>query len=236
MKRKITESQYAELSDAIKELYKSEGDAYILDLEDDDTGALKRAKDREAAQRKEAEQRNQELKAQIEELTAKLEDGSNADARKRGDIETLEKSWQDKQAKIEKEYQDKLNGVTSKYSETLLESEAKAIAAKVFGDNATLGVRFVRDRLAPDVESGTVKVLDEKGQISSLTSEELITEFRTTETYAPLVQSGKGSGSGAPGNKNSGSVLKKQSDYNATERVLLKKNNPELYKQIFPDG
>ena len=90
LKKKITKEDHAKLSDALKSEYVEDGDGFRLDVDgEEDTGALKRAKDREAQLRREAEAKLREAQEQLDAL------GSD-DARKKGDIATLEKSWQKK--------------------------------------------------------------------------------------------------------------------------------------------
>ncbi|WEM33660.1 hypothetical protein PSAKC1_00019 [Pseudomonas phage PSA-KC1] len=56
LKKKLTKEEHAKLSDALKAEYIEDGDGFRLDVDgDEDTGALKRAKDREAQLRKDAE-------------------------------------------------------------------------------------------------------------------------------------------------------------------------------------
>ncbi|WBF76910.1 hypothetical protein PSV3_00208 [Septimatrevirus PSV33] len=55
LKKKLTKEEHAKLSDALKAEYIEDGDGFRLDVDgDEDTGALKRAKDREAQLRKDA--------------------------------------------------------------------------------------------------------------------------------------------------------------------------------------
>ena len=91
LKRKITKADYDKLAADIKTEYVADGDDnYRLDLDgEEDTGALKRAKDRETQLRTDAEKKAAELAAQLDSLT-------DSDAKKRGDIEALEKSLKEK--------------------------------------------------------------------------------------------------------------------------------------------
>ena len=53
LKKKLTKAEYEKLSEHIKAEYIEDGDGFRLDIDgDEDTGALKRAKDREAQLRR----------------------------------------------------------------------------------------------------------------------------------------------------------------------------------------
>ena len=87
LKRKIDKAAFDKLSKDIQAEYVEKDGEYVLDVDggDDDTGALRRAKDRAVQERKDAEKRAREA----EEKLAELDDN---DARKKGDIEKLEAS------------------------------------------------------------------------------------------------------------------------------------------------
>ena len=62
LKKKITKEAFEKLPDVLKSEYVANGDDYVLDVDgEEDTGALKRAKDRE-------KQRADELATQIKDL------------------------------------------------------------------------------------------------------------------------------------------------------------------------
>ena len=84
LKKKLTKAEYEKLSEHIKAEYIEDGDGFRLDIDgDEDTGALKRAKDREAQLRRDAE-------AKLREAQEELDRINGDDARKKGDIATLE--------------------------------------------------------------------------------------------------------------------------------------------------
>jgi hypothetical protein len=71
LKKKLTKEEYSKLSDHIKAEYIEDGDGFRLDIDgDEDTGALKRAKDREAQLRRDAE-------AKLREAQEELADAAN---------------------------------------------------------------------------------------------------------------------------------------------------------------
>lgn len=203
LKRKIDKASYDKLSDVLKSEYEEKDGQYILALDGDDgdeaAAALKRAKDREAQENREKGKKIKELEAQIDELTGN-------DAKKRGDIETLEKSWKDKTEKEKATYQaqiDKLRSVTIK---TLVDGNAEALAAKI-STVPSLMAKAIRERLTVDFEGDApaLRVLDGAGKLSAMTLEDLQKEFVANKDFSAIIVGSKASGSSASTNKQQGS-------------------------------
>lgn len=193
LKRKIDKDAYDKLEDSVKKMYAEKDGAYTLQLDgDDDAAELKRAKDREVQARKDAEKRAKEAEEKLEEL-------SGIDAKKRGDIETLEKSWKEKNEKIVKEFSDKLSAKDAFIQRTLVDSVATSLAAKLAGDKATIILPHIKARLTADLagESPVTKVLDATGKPSALTVEDLEKEFVANKDFSSIIVGSKASGSSA---------------------------------------
>lgn len=200
LKKKITKAEYEKLNEVFKAEYIEDGDGFRLDVDgEEDTGALKRAKDREAQLRKDAEAKLKEAQEQLDAL-------GNDDARKKGDIETLEKSWK---AKLEAEQsahaatKDKFQGVNKK---NLVDAKATEIATKI-SKVPTLLARVIKDRLTVDFEGDepTTRVLDAAGKPSALTLEDLQKELVANPDYADIIIASKASGgAGKPTAKGGG--------------------------------
>lgn len=190
LKRKITKEAYEKLSDDLKAEYGEKDGSYILDVEgDEDTGALKRAKDRETQGRKDAEKK---LKDAQEELNAL----GDSDAKKRGDIETLEKSWKTKNEELESGFKTQLAGKDSFITKTLIDNVALKMASNI-STSPGLILPHIKARLAADLEgdSPITKVLDADGKPSALTIEDLEKEFVANKDYAAIIIASKASGS-----------------------------------------
>lgn len=192
LKLKITKEAYDKLSDSLKGEYVEKDGEFVLDVDGmEDTGALKRAKDRESQLRKDAEKDAKELREQLDAL-------STGDARKRGDIETLEKSWKEKYDNGIKEVSDKLSKIQQSTSKSLVESTASAIASKISTVPALMS-KVIKDRLTVDFEGDapTLKVLDSQGKPSALTLDELSAEFVANKEFSDIIVGSKASGGGA---------------------------------------
>lgn len=197
LKKKITKEAYGKLNDALKAEYVEDGDEYKLNVEgEDDVGALKRAKDREVEKRKEATKRAEEAEAKLAELEGN-------DARKKGDIATLEKSWNKKLEDAKSESQAKIDKLTAHTTKTLVDNVALQIANQISTAPALM-LPHIRVRLAADFEGDEPKtrVLDKDGKPSALTPDELGKELAANPDFAAIIRASKASG--GAGSKNGG--------------------------------
>ncbi len=215
LKKKLSKEEYEKLSDTLKAEYIADGDDFKLDVEgEEDTGALKRAKDREAQLRRDAEKK-------AKELEDRLADIEGDDARKKGDIATLEKSWQkkmDDQKAADKAVIDKLTNHTK---QSLVDNVALSIASKI-SSSPNLILPHIKARLQADFEGDvpTTRVLDAAGKPSALTIEELSKEFVANKDFSAIIIGSKASG-GAGKPTNSGGATN-----TGTNKIDFSKMNP----------
>lgn len=199
LKKKITKAEFEKLADHFKSEYIEDGDGYRLDVAgEEDTGALKRAKDRESQLRKEAEQRAKEA----EEKLASLE---GDDARKKGDIATLEKAWQKKIEDAELAAKTKIDKLSDYTKKSLVDTVALSIASKISTSPALL-LPHIKQRLQADLDGEEPKtvVLDKTGKPSALTAEDLANEFVANKEFSAIITASKGSGSAGDKSKKAG--------------------------------
>ena len=217
LKKKLTKEEHSKLSDHLKAEYIEDGDGFRLDIDgDEDTGALKRAKDREAQLRREAETKLREAQEQLDAL-------GNDDARKKGDIQTLEKSWQKKLDDSKAEYESKLGKLTSHTKTQLVDNVAQQIASKISNAPALL-LPHIKARLAADFEGDApvTRILDKDGKPSAMTVEELSAEFVANKDFSAIITASKASGgAGKPSNSNGGGA-----PYNPVQPADLASMNP----------
>lgn len=203
LKKKVTKDEYAKLSDSKKEEYIEDGDGgYKLDVEgDEDTGALKRAKDREVQLRKDAEKKAQELEDKLNEL-------DNNNARKKGDIATLEKQWAEKNKKeIDKltetwnsEKQvltERLSKFETNSKKQLVDNVALQLATKLNHKSPKVLLPHIKERLLADLEGDepVTVILGADGKPSKLTLDQLEAEFVANKDFAGIIIGSKASGS-----------------------------------------
>jgi hypothetical protein len=207
LKKKLTKAEYEKLSEHIKAEYIEDGDGFRLDIDgDEDTGALKRAKDREAQLRRDAE-------AKLREAQEELDRINGDDARKKGDIATLEKSWQKKLDDTKAEYEGKLGKLTSHTKTQLVDNVAQQIASKISNAPALL-LPHIKARLAADFEGDApvTRILDKEGKVSAMTVEELSAEFVANKDFSAIITASKASGGAGRSSNQNGGGAPNQSD------------------------
>ena len=200
LKRKITKEEFDSLDDSKKGAYKESGDSYVLDIDDGDDSMTKvlRAKERERQLRKEAEEK---LAAIESERASKEEE----DLKKRGNIDVLEKSWNEKFENQQAEYSQQIEGYKNFIQKTLGDELAEKMSAEFYPDAPKVMIPHFRSRISVDFEpdeSGKIvpkrRILDATGQPSALTPDELKKEFLNNTEFAGMVKGTQASGSGTP--------------------------------------
>lgn len=148
-------------------------------------------------------------------------------AKKNGDFEALEKSYQEKLQAREAE----LNELYKQRDTQAVNNESQRLASQLADTptNQQLLQRFIKDRLS--VVDGQVRVVDEEGKPSASTLDDLAHEFRTSGMYDSLLAGTRGSGTGGSGLSAKG--FKPAHEYTEAERIELATKNPELFRQTF---
>jgi hypothetical protein len=209
MKRKLTKEEYTKLADGIKEQYTESGDSYILDLEgDDDTAELRRARDREKADKKKAQDDLKKAQARLKELEGDDEgdepgedDEGEGDRRRRPnkrkttDIAKLQKAWDDEKGELST----KLSSKDEFIKKQMVNAAANEIASRI-SSAPTLMSKALLERLTVsfDGDEPELVILDKDGQSSKLTTAQLEKEFVANKEFAAIIIGSKASGGGAP--------------------------------------
>lgn len=198
LKAKITKSEFENLGDALKAEYIEDGDGYRLDVDGfDDPKELKRAKDREVQLRKDAEKRARTAEEKLSEL-------DSDDARKKGDIETLEKKWRGDLAAEKDAHKATVEKYQSAFKKSLIESKATEIATQI-SKAPSLLARIIRDRLTVDFDGDepTTRVIGADGRVDeNLTLADLTKEIVANKEYADIIIASKASGGAARASQN----------------------------------
>ncbi|PKE30967.1 hypothetical protein CWS43_09810 [Rahnella sp. AA] len=228
----LTKEEFEALDESAKALYVAKGDGYQLAVDGaPDVDGLQRKNEellKEKAKwredREAAEKLAKEKDDQAKELAAEQ-------ARKKGDIETLEKSWQEKLTVREKELLSQIEERDSRLTTLLVDNVAQSLATKLAGDSAAVIMPHIKSRLL--VEDGKTRIIDAEGKPSAATLEDLEKEFRGNKLFAPIVIGSRASGTGGNG---SPSIVsgegKKWSDFTEAQRIQLFKENPEEFKRL----
>ena len=153
-------------------------------------------------------------------------------ARKKGDTEALEKSWQAKLAKREAELLEDIKARDTSLENVLVRSTAQTLASELAVEgSAKVLQKHIQDRLAVDTRDGerVTVVLGEDGKPSALTLDDLRNEIAGDKAFAPLIVGSKASGSGAVSSKGGGAAPNGNAGGSPDERAAYFKNKfPEL--------
>lgn len=222
LKRKLDKAVWEKLSDEMKPLYKEKDGAYILDLEsaaseDDDTGELRRANDRLKQDLKDA-------KKALKDKEALEEEGDVLDAKKKGDIEKLEKSWQGKVDAVTKEKDAVIEKQSTFIKTTMLDSAAKDVSS--IATSPAILMPHVKSRLTVDLDGDvpTIRVLDKDGKPSAASLDELKKEFVANKDFSTIIV----------GSKASGGAAKANNGKTASDAATTQNNQPTLLSQAKP--
>lgn len=236
LKLTITADDHAALDDAVKALYEADGDGFKLAVDGlEDTGALRRAKEREAQVAREEKKRADELQAELDAIKEKEADADKDSKRKKGDIEALEKSWKETADKREKAALDKVEAMKAQMQTLLVGNVASSIASELFTVPEAM-VDFVSKRLKAEFDGDvpTTRILDAQGHPSAATIEDFKKELLANEKLKGILVASKSSGGGAGngGGSGSGGSTKKLADMDDNERVELYRTNPDRFNQL----
>lgn len=193
-----------DLDESVQGLYTEKDGKYVLGIEGlppvEDVDGLKRKVDELLTEKKEAAKRAKDA----EEAAARVAEES---ARKSGDTEALEKSWQEKLTKRERELQDQLDAMQGSVTSMTVDS----VAAKLANDlalpgSADLLMPHIKSRLAAEQRDGkfVTVVKDKDGKPSAFSIDDLRNEFASNPAFAPVIVGSKASGGGASGGNGSG--------------------------------
>lgn len=231
MKLKLTLDNLDGLDESLHSLYEErDGKFHLLIDGYEDPAALKRAKDHEKEARKKAEKELKDLRAELDELKEKLEDGDVDKNRKKGDVAALEQSYKDKIVKLEEKHSRELADRDSTINRLLVDGVAESMAAEL-SDAPELLADIIRKRLK--VDNGETRVVDANGELSATTVEELREEFRTNKKYAAIIRGSQANGGGSGGGGKGGGATKSFAEMTEKERTQLARENPAEYQRQF---
>jgi len=218
MKFKVTKEEYAALDAETMKLYKAEGEEFQLEVEGlpevEDVSGLKKNLADLLTEKKEAKRLADEATASAAEIKTAAD---LAAANKSGDLDAINKSWQEKFDK-QSEQITSLNGALNK-STSGATAISMAASMSVKGSESILA-DAITSRLKTNFEDGvaTTVVLDAQGKPSALTVDELKAEFMSNAAYAPLIIGSKAGGGGTNNDNSKGGANGKvipRSDFDA---------------------
>ena len=238
MKLKIDQEQFDGLHESLREQY-VEGDkgVYQLDIEDmpssepqRDDGPLKRAHER-------AKQERREALDKLAEYETKAANDTKDNLRKKGDLETLEKSWAADKETMKGDMQAIIDKQQSFMKKQLVDNQAMKLANEI-SDTPEVMLPHIKSRLKADfdTESPSTRYLDQNGDISSMTYDDLKKEFMDNPIFSSNIRANKSSGSGAVGSKGSNSgdaATKNIFKMNAQEIGAWERSGDPAFKKAY---
>jgi len=192
------------MDQSIAGLYeKSDSGKFRLKVEGiEDTAGLKKQRDELLTEKKAAAQR-----AKDAEEAARL--AAEEAARKSGDVDALDKSWQKKHAEAIAAKEAEAGNLRGTLNRLLVDNVAVQLANELaVQGSAALLMPIIKGRLEVDLSSGEPKtiVVGTDGKRSALTIEDLKNEIAANPAYAPVIAGSKATGGGASGGNGGGAA------------------------------
>lgn len=231
LKYKLTKEQHEALDESQREFYVEKDGEFLLDLEGaPDPGES--SKDMEERLRK-LEANNQNLLSEKRKAEDARQKAQEEAARKSGDTEALEKSWQQKLEAREAELRGEIEQNQRVISGLTVGQTASQLAAEVFGQHADLMMPHIMPRLTYEASEGNVRVrvLGTDGKPTAGSVEDLKKEFIESSKFAPFVVGSRASGPGGHGGSGGGST-KKFSEHSGEELKALRASDPKEYERL----
>lgn len=232
-----TVSSLDSVDEKYRDLYKEQDGVFVLQVNksdgDDDLDAIKRKNQELLAEKKSEQAKRQAAEAEAQRI-------AEENARKNGDIESLEKSWAEKLANREAELTSKIESLTGTVSSMTIDTAAQGIASKIAVEGAERYViQDVKARLKLHTsEDGTVKVIvnDKNGNASAMTLDELSNEFVNSPEHKAVIKGTGGSGGGATGGGGGNGGAKPPKDMTVEERLDWQSKDPDGFENALQSG
>jgi tetratricopeptide (TPR) repeat protein len=208
----LNKEQFESLPEFVKGDYEQAGDVY-RPVAEGKLSALKGSLNDLDAKYKQANTRIEEIeKGKAAEIERAKEEALKT-ARNKGDVDAIEKRYQEQMADLEKrngetlkQYEDriaKLSGSIKTKERSLLVGNI-AQELKVFDESKKLFSKLIEGRIDVDPETGKVTYLDENGGATSLDAAGFVAELAKDSAYDRLRQAAVSNGGQANGNNGSG--------------------------------
>lgn len=231
LKAKIDKATFDALPDAVKFEYKPDGEGFKLDIDDAEIASeMRRARDREKLRADEAEAARLEAERKLGEVEGN-------DARKRGDLDSIERSWSQKVEAAKTEAGKIIDKLKAQLSTLLVTDKAREIAQEISTAPAVLLPHIIA-KLTADLEgeTPTTRVLGEDGKPTALTLDDLKKSFVDSKDFAPIIIGSKATGSGGAGGNQGGGASKQPSEYTEAERTELFRRDRAEFNRLFPQA
>lgn len=200
MKLKFRIAKLEDVAENLRPLYVQDGEGFRLDVEgvgsvtQEDVDAALRARDHEKERAKTLAEQLTAAQGEVADIRQKLD---AATASKNGDTAALTKSYEDRIAKMTADHQAELEKANGVVSSLTVGQMAEKLSNELFAVPSAM-VHHVRNRLKMEMDNGTpkIRVLDKDGNLTALSTDDLVSEFRAIKEWTPLLKANTGSGFG----------------------------------------
>lgn len=153
------------------------------------------------------EAKNRELLQEKADAKKAAEKAAEEAAKKSGDVDALEKSWQEKLANETAERDKRLNESQAMIQRLTSGAAAQRMAAELaVPGSADVLLPHIERRLTVEIKDGhpITRVLGDDGKPSALSLDDLRKEIESSPAFAPLLVGSKASGGGSAGKGDGG--------------------------------
>lgn len=234
MKYKLTKAEFETLPEDTQKEYNLEGEEASLVIEGGpDVSKLEKKASIAEEHRKKAEAERDAAEGR----EAKLKEDMSKAGGNANKIKELEEQHTAELEKIRAERVQEQEAQKAKSNAQLVKEASEAFANEHFTIPGVMVDQFAK-RLAVEEVNGqsVVRVLDADGNASALGLTDLQKEFLDNKEFAPIIKANVGTGGGATVSAGGGATQSDISKLSMTERVAMKKENPEQYAANFPDA
>lgn len=226
------------LHEAIASLYKKGADnKFHLEVEDDGREELVRAKEHEVGLRKIADRDLGTARAELDAANVKVADLTRSQQTGVAELRTqLEADYGTQITKLKDSHVKEKDTLERSIKKVFVHDVASGIAKEIAVDAgaAELLVDVIQRRLTVEIVDGepVTRVLSADGKASSMTPDQLKTEYFTNEKYARIMRASDASGGGASGGGKGGGASKTLDGMSEPERNKMAREQPEQFQRL----
>ena len=230
LKRSV--SSLDDVEENFRGLYEEKAGKFVLKLEGDDPAfsSLKNEKQTLSEKLRLEKEAREAAEARLAEIDSEAE---KSKAKKSGNFEELEASWNSKYDKLKNDYEKRISEMNSHIESMMLTSQAEKIAHEI-SNTPRLLARELKERMRVEYEDGkpSLKILDAEGKLSALTLDELKQEFVDNPDFAHIIIATRANGGGTADQRHgSGASAKKISEMTGAERIAYYRKNPQKFEE-----
>ncbi|MDO4223604.1 MAG: hypothetical protein Q4D05_06225 [Acinetobacter sp.] len=228
----LDEQGFAGLDEPLQGLYhKNDDGSYQLKVDGLPTEGLKAKNEQLLGETKKEREKRKELEKQLAEVLSQKEQAMQDELKQKGNIDALEKSYQEKFDKLQHESNSREHALQQQIYQLTVGQTATNLANELaIKGSANVLLPHIQNRLTLD--DSKIRVLDLQGNISALTLDDLKQEFRSNDAFKPLIAGNHSSGSGATGHHQQAQPLKRSEMTAKDVAEFIEKHGQTAYLKL----